>query len=270
MFKACLKKEVLEELRTKRFLRYTLLAFGMVVLTLMIIGIMSAVSKLNINLEGEEQEVVNTIMGMFDPTYQNFAMYFGTFMMTYFTIIYIVMLMSVVSKEISQNKWILPISAGIVPQTLISAKIIVKTLSIVLAEILAIIFHFLCAVLMFNPTDTFGLGSLFIVYSGIIMFTILMAVVTITINAISKRSWVSAVISICLLILGTTILESVLINTTPIIAYTPFLFYELAINPTISLNAGCYVVAVITYVLTIGGTTLWAILSTRIKPNGDK
>ena len=62
-------------------------------------------SKFDIPFEAEDQEIMSSLMTMFDPTYQNFAMYFGTFIMTYFTIIYIIMLMGVVSKDISQNKW---------------------------------------------------------------------------------------------------------------------------------------------------------------------
>ena len=49
MFKNCLKKEILEELRTKRFLRFVLISLGMVILTLMIIGVMSLVSKMDLS-----------------------------------------------------------------------------------------------------------------------------------------------------------------------------------------------------------------------------
>ena len=270
MFKACLKKEFLEEVRTKRFLRYILIACGMVFLSVFIMGIMAVVAKFDIPFEAEDQEIMSSLMTMFDPTYQNFAMYFGTFIMTYFTIIYIIMLMGVVSKDISQNKWILPISAGIMPETMISAKLIVKTLSIVIAEVLAIIIHFVCAISMFESTEIFGIGHLFVVYGGIVLFTIFMAVFTMAINAISKKPWVSAVTAICTLIIGTIILESIVVGGTPIIAFTPFLFYELSINPIIELKAVHYIVSLSLWVLFVVGLSFGAIFSTKIKPKKDK
>ena len=266
MFKACIKKEIFEELRTKRFLRLSLLATAMTVLTAMIIGIMSLVSKLDITVAGQEADTITAIMQMFQPNYATFAMYFGAFMMTYFTIICIVMNMSVISKEIAQNKWILPISAGILPETMISAKLIVKTISVIVAEMVGIILHFLIAIICFEPINDFGIGSLLLTYLAIIVFSMFMIVLTICINAISKKSWLSAALPIILLIVGSTTLESILVGSTPMIVYTPFVFYELAINPGVAVGAVQWLSAIVSMAIVLVGMVVWAILSSRVKP----
>lgn len=270
MFRACIKKEVLEELRTKRFLRLTLLSIAMVMLTAIIIGVMSLISNLEITMAGQDPDMITTIMQMFEPTYYTFSMYFGAFMMTYFTIICIIMLMTTISKEISQNKWILPISAGILPKTIISAKLLVKSISILLAEIIAMIIHFIVAMILFEATATFGIGNLLLSYVGILVFSVFMSVLTMCINAISKKGWISAIIPIVLLILGTTTMESILVDGTPIIAYTPFMFYELAINPSLSLNATHWIVSSIGLIVVLSMMVVWAIFSTRVKPSNEE
>lgn len=264
VFKECLKKEFLEEIRTKKFLKYCLYACGMVILALVVFAMMSMVS--NFETSGEN-DMMSMVKEMFATTYQNYTMYFCTFIMTYFTLIYIIMIMNVIGKEISQNKWILPISAGILPENMISAKLIVKTLSIVCAEILAIILHFLTMILFFKSSATFGLGYVFLSYLGIILFTIFMAILTLSINAISKKGWVSALISISLLIVGTTILESIAVSGSPLITYTPFLFYELALNPTVSTTVTSWLISIITYLGIMVAMCVWAIFSNKLKPN---
>ena len=267
MFKNCIKKEILEELRTKRFIRITLLAISMVFLTAMIIGIMALVSKLDITMAGQDSDVISTIMQMFQPTYATYAMYFGAFMMTYFTIICIVMNMSAISKEITQNKWIVPISAGILPETMTSAKLIVRSISVIISEIIAMILHFVMALILFDSTAEFGVGNLMLSYLAITVSTVFMVVVTISINAISKKGWLSAMLPIVFLIVGTTTLESILVGSTPMIAYTPFMFYELALNTSLVLKPVHWLSATISLLAIVAGLVSWAILSSRVKPN---
>ena len=121
-------------------------------LTAMIIGIMALVSKLEITMAGQDSDTITAIMQMFEPTYATYSMYFGAFMMTYFTIICIVMNMSAISKEITQNKWVVPISAGILPETMIFAKLIVRAISVMISEFIAMILHFIFAIILFDYT----------------------------------------------------------------------------------------------------------------------
>ena len=267
MFKNCIKKELLEELRTKRFLRITLLAISMVILTALIIGIMALVSKLEITMAGQDSDTITAIMQMFEPTYATYSMYFGAFMMTYFTIICIVLNMSAISKEITQNKWVVPISAGILPETMISAKLIVRAISVIVSEFVAMIIHFLFAIILFDSTPAFGIDNLLLSYLAILIFTAFMVVATISINAISKKGWLSAMLPIVFLIVGTTTLESILVGSTPMIAFTPFMFYELAINTSLTLNAVHWISASVSLVVVSAGLVTWAILSSRVKPN---
>ena len=265
MFKNCLKKEILEELRTKRFLRFVLISLGMVILTLMIIGVMSLVSKMDLS-DSIKDDQMSALMPMFEPTFSNFSMYFGTFMMTYFNIVLIIMMMSVVSKEISQNKWVLPLSTGILPENIILAKLIVKTLSVVVAEILAIIVHFIFAITMFDAMPSFDILDLLTSYLGIILFTMFVSVLTISINAVFKKGWVSAAISLTILIMGSTILEAIAVGGGTLICYTPLAFYEIAINPMVKLTTTHWLVSMGTWIVSLVLLVLLAISKCKIKP----
>ena len=161
----------------------------------------------------------------------------------------------------------MPISAGILPETMISAKLIVRTISVMISELIAMILHFVFALILFDPTATFGVGNLLLTYLAILVFTAFMVVVTISINAISKKGWLSAMLPIVFLIVGTTTLESILVGNTPMIAYTPFMFYELAINISLKLSLVHWLSASISMLVVIGGFVTWAILSSRVKPN---
>lgn len=267
VFKACFKKEFLEEIRTKKFLRYSLFACGMVVLALFVFAMMSLVSKIDIE---ESNEMMGALKDLFELTYANYTMYFCTFMISYFTLIYIIMIMNSISKEISQNKWILPISAGILPENMIFAKLIVKTLSLVCAEILAMILHFTTLLIFFKSTGGYGVPNVLLAYLGLILFTVFMSVLTLSINAISKKGWVSALVSISLLIVGTTILENIVISGKQLITFTPFMFYEMAYNPSLTLNAMQWLISIFTYLIVIAGLVVWAIFSNKIKPTKNE
>lgn len=264
MFKACCKKEILEEWRTKRFLRLSLFAVAMVVYALIILVLMKFITKFAVT--DDSDNFMGTLTTMFEFTYLNYTMYFVSFMITYYSIIYIIMLMRAFSKEISQGKWILPISAGILPETMTSAKILVKCLSVICAELVAIILHLVTLLLFFKPQVGFGIGNVFLCYLGIIVFSLFMSNLTITINSISKRGWVSALTSICILILGTSILENIKVKDKLLINFTPMLYYELAQNPAIKVSAIEYIVGTVSLVAITFLMTFLSIKLNKVKP----
>lgn len=268
MFKACIKKEFLDELRTKRFFKFCLFSVGMVIFTMIMFGMMTVVSRFTetyTSIEGGE--MVGMLQELFQLTFQNSSMYFASFMVSYFTIIYMIMIMNLFGKEITQNKWLLPISAGISTKDMILSKILVKTLSLIISVIIAIVLHFLLTIIFFSPTATFGYGQLWLAYLGLILLNVFLVTLILTLNAITKKGWLGITVGLCLIIIGTLMLQSIKVGNTTLITYTPLVFYEIVMNPTITLNALQVSISMVTYALVLVGLVVWAVFSNKIKPN---
>lgn len=265
VFKACLKKEVLEEVRTKRFFYLLGLMVGIVALVYLMMAIMQG---LNLMLDETTSEEISVVLNMFDFNYYSAYLMFSSFVVTYFSIVSIIMLMRNISKEIQDKKWITPISSGISPSVMIGAKIAVKVLSVAFACFLGCLLHFIitistCSALQ-SSTISFGIGDLLLGYFCLIMIIIFISTLTICVNAISKKAWVSAVVGLIVLIFVTTILESISVDGNLLITYTPLVFYEVGLTNA-TLGVAQWVIGSVSYVLVLGVLIFFAIHTSKIK-----
>ncbi|MFA6860527.1 MAG: hypothetical protein WCR30_03985 [Clostridia bacterium] len=221
-FKACLKKEFIEQFRTGKFLIFTVIGIGMAFLAFLTIGMMQAINELGLDM-GE-------MAANFEPTFLNGTMMFMAYMQSYFYIPIIIMVIGCVSKEIKLKKWTLPISCGISPSKMIAAKFVVVVSSVVVASIIAMLFHFALTLLLslffMRPTINFvsDIGNMFRNYGLFTVFTIFLMIMIISMNAITKKIWPGIVLAVGIIILLPTILNTIIVGGENLINYTPFFY----------------------------------------------
>ncbi|MDR0849923.1 MAG: hypothetical protein LBN07_00350 [Christensenellaceae bacterium] len=217
--KACLKKETLEVLRTGKFWIYMGAGIGMALMSVMLFFMMKVVSSFEV-----AAEQMAGMMVMFEMTYANSVMYFMTIMGTYFVILAIIMTMRVVSKELQDKKWTLPICSGVKPSHMIASKLIVNTAAIVLAFIAASLFHMIITIIFFTANIT--VWDMLYYYAMLLVFIIFITTFTISLNAIIKKGWLTALISILTLIFVSNIFGMIPIGSSTLSNFSPFLFLD--------------------------------------------
>ena len=260
-FKACLIKDIKEQLRSKKFYVYLAMSVGIALFAVLIIAIMAPLSNFNMG----DESLNEMIKALFEPTYFNSLNYFMSFMLSYFLLVVIIMIRNSFSKEMKNNTYVLPIFSGIKTETIILSKIIVNTLSIVICYCIAAIVHFLLTIAFFTP-DIVSIYNLLFSYFCFLLALIFFVVLTLCVDALTQNGAISCAINIIILILGTSILESVFIGKTALIQYTPLAFYSLAITTSFAdINILAIIIASITYLLLIGGLLFLTIKKSRVK-----
>ena len=265
MFKACFKKDWLEQVRNGKLFIFLAMGVGIAlfsVLSTFIVGTIMA----DVDLGGDV--MIEQLESMFTKDYAASLMYFMSFMVSYFAIILIIMVMNVINKEIKNKKWIAPMCSGVSPENMILSKILVTTLSVLIGVVSGCLAHFLFTIILFKPTEAVGAINLFQSYGVFVLFTIFTTVITMCINAITKKGWVSPLIMIAMLILGTSIMQVVQItSTTTLIMYTPYAFYDLSMTFSSFAAMGKieWVISSLTYVLVTMLMLYFAVKSNKIK-----
>lgn len=268
-YKACVKKELLEQWRTGKFFIFTGIGIAMAVLAFATLGMMEAIKAFGIDMGG--------MASMFSPTFANGTMMFMSFMQAYFYIPVLIMIMAVVSKELKAKKWTLPISCGISPSAMIAAKFTVVVGSVLLASIISILFHFGLTMLLSNffmtPQVSWAtdIANMLRSYGYFLFFTLFITIVTISINAITKKGWPALAITIPMIILLPTIFSVIMVGGQDLASYTPFFFLNqisdatfLMGGPTFTQTTAQWVSSYFSTIIISGLLIFWAIKSTRI------
>lgn len=227
--KGCLKKEWLELVRTKKLLIYLAVAVGIVLMTIFLFFAMKMVDSI-----AGETEQLGGLLSMFDMTYSNSIFYYLSMMGTYFIIMVIIMTMRVVSKELEDKKWTLPICSGVKPSHMIASKLIVHTAVVIGTFIAASLLHLVLTVVFFSAD--ISVGSMLFYYAMLLVFVVFMTVFTISLNAIIKKGWATCLISILTILFVSSIFGMIPIGDSTLSAFSPFLFFDLSqtANPMIS------------------------------------
>lgn len=261
MFKSCFKKDVLEQLRTKKFYVYLALAIGMSIFSLLIFPIMRPIVSIQ-----TEQELFESLKELFKLTYSNSLSYFMSFMLSYFLLVVIIMIRNSFSKEMKNDSWLLPKFCGIKTETLVTSKLLVNTLSVVISYLCAVLIHFIATIIFFTP-DVVNISNLIFSYFAFMLALIFFVVLTLSVDALTKKGAIACVVSILILIIGTSILEGVYINSVPLISYTPLAFYSLSITLSFSdINVLAITIASISYLILLGGLIWLTIKKSKLKP----
>lgn len=215
MFKACLKKDYLDQKRTNKFLMNVLVAVGMAAFTFLTMAIMKVTAS-------QYGEMPAEFSNMFSLTYSSSLTLYMSFMVVYFSLVYIFRIKGTISKERKDKKWILPISAGIPPQKMIASKIVINIASILLAVVVASAFHFVGTIIFFKAN--LEAWKLLVAYIFFAIFTAFIVVLTVCVDAISNKPLVSTLVPILLIMVGGNILSPIKIGNSNLLNYSPFLF----------------------------------------------
>lgn len=265
MFKACLKKDWLEQIRSGKFFIFLALGVGIAVFSILSSFIVGTIMA---DVEFGSEPMLEELNSMFSKDYAASLTYFMSFMISYFTIILICMVMNVVGKEIKAKKWIAPMCSGVTPENMILSKIIVLSIVTLISVVCGCVIHFVFTVVLFDPTPLVGAATLLKSYGVFIVFALFTTVVAICINAITKKGWVAPLVMIGMLILGSSIMQSIqMAEGKTFIMYTPYAFYDLSMSVTSFSLMGTleWVLASVTYVAVIALMIVWAVKSNKIK-----
>lgn len=266
MFKACFKKDFLEQIRKGKFFIFLALGVGIALLSLFSTLLISTIMK-NVDLS-ELGSLAGEFEGMFSNDYYASLNYFMSYMISYFTIVIICMTMNAIGKEIKTKKWVAPICSGIKPEYMIFSKILVYLISVVISTVCACLVHFVFTIILFEPSVSLSIGKLFACYGCFVLFIVFTIVLTMSINAITKKAWVSPTIMIVMLILGTSVMQTIDMGAgKTFIMYTPYAFYDLSYTVASFAKMGGleWAIASLTYVVVIALMLVWAVKSNKIK-----
>lgn len=261
-FVACLKKDFLEAIRTKRLWYIIGISIGMVVLLAMSMVIINMANLES--LTGQGDAALDEMLSIFNNSYLSSMAMFGSFMGTYFLLVSVILFGMIIPKEIKNKQWVNPISAGIKPQYLIASKLIISVASVLFALIIGCLLHLIFTLSYCNP-DGSSVGVLFYGYAMNIIYILFLIICTVSISAIAKRTWVPWVIVIACMIFLPDVLNSITVGGYGLSAYTPFLFGSEAMVPQMgAFSSTVWVIASLVTVAITVGLVVWAILSNKL------
>jgi len=265
-FKACLKKEFLEAKRGKKFISI----FGMSVMfslfAILYVVIMKFASSM-IQVDNSEMQV------LFNNTYGASMGFYGAFMTTYFFIVLLFMFSNSISKELNSKQWILPINAGIKPKNLIASKIISGVITVAISFIASALIHLVLTILLCE-SDGKTIESMLLSYLSIFIFLEFITIVTISLNAISKKRWVPMVVILGFFLLVSSVLQNIVLETIEQMGkitlndYTPFFFQNYPLNfvYSVSYPLKVWLSASLTTMGISIAFVVWALVSFKVKP----
>lgn len=255
-FKACLKKEFLETIRTKKFYINLGLAIFISILSVVYVIIMSIIK------EYLPVENLGPIARFFEKSYLASINFFASFIISYFLLLTVFYNCAAISKPIGQKQWVLPINSGMKPGILIGAKIIMEIFSAVFCLIISFILHGILTVIFCNP-GTILFQDFLISYLFLTIGIIFALILTITLNAITKKRWVPVVTVLILVMIVTNVLESIVIGGESLVSYTPLAFFAFSGIP--SLDLWQWLTSLLSTFLLCAGLIIWSALSNKIK-----
>ncbi|MCL2771284.1 MAG: ABC transporter permease [Firmicutes bacterium] len=218
-FAACFKKEVMENLRTHKLLIFVGIGVGIVLFAFITLLMMWGINELV-----EDFDEFGQIMQMFDLNYMSSTMMFTSYMITYLTIVAVVLFRNLISKEIKDKKWILPMQAGINSRNIILARILVNLLTVLVAIAICCLLHFALTMAICKPLDVtkdgwdhlvgqFGageqIGTMFLSYLFMMLAIVFYCIITIALNAMTKKQWLAILIPLFILMVIETVFNMV-------------------------------------------------------------
>ena len=277
-FFTIVKKDIRDVWRTKKFLLYFLIAMAMTVFCFLLMGIMQIVIKYAALTSAPEK-----LKAMFQLTTSNSMMFFSMFISSYFMIAVVIFIRNVVSKEIAENKWTLPLQAGIKPWKLVFSKILVYVVSIMVALICAFALHFVLTLIICKPTATnpvtnlpydisYGaaVGNMIYSYVMLLVGMIFIMVAVITLNAITKKSWPAIIVPLAILMIMAPICDAVKAGSKSLSHYLPFLFFNESSYKTGTAGALEFVIASLVTFAICALLVFWAVRKTKVVGLQDK
>ena len=212
-------------------------------------------------------------IGFAKMSYLSSTSMFCTFMLTYGLIVTMILAGSLISSEIKNKQWILPLNAGHSSKKLFLSKLVSSECWIAGSTIIGMLVHFLFTVIFCDPNGSF-VWQILVTYLFIMLIILFYVDIIVCFNFITKKAWVGILISIvCVLILPDLLFE-IPIGTENLCAYTPF-------SLTILCNSGAlfttekftsifttaqWISTIISYVAVVVLLPVWAISVSKIKP----
>lgn len=260
-FKACLNKEFKEGLRTKKFYITLFSAIGFAILGIVDVVIMSLLKDV---LSAEN---LGELASLFENNYSASLNFYCSFMISYFLIIIVIFNSGNISNQIKKKQWILPINAGIKVSNLIASNIIMSILEVVFSIIVSSLIHLVLTVIVCKP-ENITVINLLVGYLALIISMSVATTLTITLNAVSKKRWVSVTIVLTLYIVIASIFDSIYVAGKPLSTYTPFAFYYMSMQSAFSLPSYTvwqWLFSILTTLLICGVMIVWAVSKNKVK-----
>ena len=259
--KACLKKDFIELLKTKKWYALLAASIGSAFLSLLVIVFFKVLQNSGVDVSSFIGIEDPSVASLFSITYSSSFMYFAIYICTYFAIIMIVLYGGIFSKEIKDKKWVMPLSCGIRAENLVLSKIIVNLIGLVVLLLAGCLINFVTTILLCE-SGGLAIGSLLLLYLMMIVFMVFMYLLTICLNAITKSTKISVIVSIVCLILLPEVLSMFKVANITFINFTPFLFNQIVLmGGAVPLNAYSALEYIIASAVTCGVSVLLVILS---------
>ena len=223
MLNSCLKKDF--KALTREGKNYILL-IAPIVFAIFSILLLVAINAIISNVDTSSlDEDMQLIYNLFEANYSMSLTFFSQFIVTYYTIILIVIVRNSCSREIKKNQWVLPMNAGISPRDLFVSKLISNLIWIIGSIFVASIINMLFTLTFCKPNG-FSIGMVFYNYLTNILFIGMITVILICIDYMTKKGFIGAIIVAIICFLLPDILSYIAItSSTTLLNYTPLSWY---------------------------------------------
>ena len=273
MFNKLLVRDFKSLTRQKRGLTIFFLQIGIAVVTIVYLVLLYFLMKY-VKVEVGEGDVMEQISSMSMLSFPMSATFFGAFFMTYGLIITVILIGTLISSEIKNKQWVLPINAGHNSKSLFLSKLITSECWVTGSALVGIIIHFLFTIIFCDPLGG-KVWQLLTFYLFMVLSLIMFVAIIISLNFITKKSWVGIVIFLVSVMLLPAVFAEIPIGNYSLLDYLPLSFYSFVSDGAMKLfalkNFGSlytplqWVTNFAVYFLILIGFPLWAIASSKIK-----
>lgn len=246
VFNACLKKDFKSLMREKK-------GWGILGISLfcVLMSILSVLMLSMLNKSGAAAEL-GELSALFDKTYMSSTTLFMSLVGTYGVIFFIVFTCTMITKELKNRQWILPINAGIKPTELFLSKIVSSIVWITLGLVVAFVIHLVFTVSACSAAGV-GIGKILLSYLFMWLYIVMLISIVHSVNFMAKKTWPGVVVALCLVMLLPDIFYAIKIGSTNLEAWTPLVWYSDCIG---SLTFNYSIWQVLTQALIFVGITV--------------
>ena len=196
----------------------------------------------------------------------------AAFSISYGLIVTIIMAGSLVSSEIKNKQWVLPLNAGHSSRSLFLSKLISSELWILGGMIVGFLIHFLFTVIFCSPSGAY-VWQILATYLLLILMMAFYVDIIISLNFITKKSWIGIVIVLLCVIILPDILAQITVGGESFVMFTPFSIVYIVSSSMIFSVKGFFniyttaqwIINTATYLLIAIGLPVWAISASKIK-----
>ena len=268
MFSKILAKDFKSLLRQKRGITIAILPVIVSLFAIIYTILMYVVKKyVNINEPALDE------IGFGKLSYMPSTLMFSAFMASYGIIVIMILAGSLISSEIKNKQWILPLNAGHSSKKLFLSKLISSECWIAGSVVVGMLVHFLFTVIFCKPEGAF-VWQILATYFFIMLNILLYVDIVICFNFITKKAWIGIVISLVCLIILPEVLFEIPIGTSNLCKYTPFSLTLLCNNGllftttnfTSIFTTAQWISTVISYVAVFVLLPVWAVSVSKLKP----